>query len=113
MLSKIEELRSGGFTDTEIALMLQVPLSEVTKCIAVVEEPENVLINLKSKIHSTAMKAVGQIEKDLGGRPDAQELSKLTDSLSKLHTSFFKEDKNTTVNIMNNSLNMFKNSLKG
>lgn len=112
MTEKVEELRSGGFTDVEIAQMLQVPVSEITKAVVEVEDGDD-SVNLKSKIMKTAMKAVGQIEKDLGGRPDAQELSKLTDSLSKLHTAFFKTDTNTTVNIMNNSLNMFKNSLKG
>ena len=115
MQTKIDELRSGGFTDTEIAAMLNLPVTEVRKKkeLVGVEGDGNDLEVLKTDIYATAKKAVSQIKNDLGGRPDAQELSKLTDSLSKLYTAFFKNEANTTVNIMQNNLSMFKDSLKG
>ena len=88
-MNNIEQLREGGFSDVEISKMLDLPVSEIAEKKQELEVNDgSELDNLKSDIYATAQVAVGQIKKDIGGRPDAQELSKLTDSLSKLYPKF-------------------------
>lgn len=121
MPKSIDELKTGGYAEVEIAKMLDIPIMDVYAHLSgekpylpTVSDTEETTESedLKGNLLKAAKVAVSQIENNLRGNKDAVEVSKLTDSLAKTFTAFFKEDKGTQINIMQNNLSMFKDSLK-
>lgn len=115
-VTNIKELKAGGFDIPEIAVMLHMKPDEVRGALTELNKPSESdagnLDDLKNDIIVTAKSAVTQIKQDIG-HTDAADTAKLTDSLTKLYTAFFKEDKGTQITIQQNNLSMFKHSLKG
>lgn len=116
----IDELKEGGYNESEISNMLDIPLMVVYSHLGgekeyipkVIDESELVgTEKLKEDLVNTAQFAVTQLKNGMKNA-DAQELAKLTDSVAKLYTALFKEDKGTQITIQQNNLSMFKGSLK-
>ncbi len=121
-MKTIDELKTGGYSELEIAEMLDIEVYQVydhltndVPHIPVVvsgdmEQKEGTEA-LKDDIVNAASFAVKKLRSNMN-KADATELSKLTDSIAKLYTALFKEDKGTQITIHQNNLSMFKNSLK-
>lgn len=118
----IESLKEAGYLESEIATMLDIQLVDVYSHLAgeklyvpkpIDNSPKIASTEtLKNDIIDAAQTAVTSLKTKMKDA-DAQELAKLTDSVAKLYTSLFKEDKGTQITIHQNNLSMFKNSLKG
>ncbi len=115
----IDELKSGGYSEGEIAEMLSIPLVTVYNHLSGVEsftpevsESDSDTDDLKTELKSAATEAIRQMKSNIKNNKDAVEVSKMADSIAKTFTAFFKEEKGTTVNIMQTNLSMFKDSLK-
>ena len=116
----IDELKTGGYAEFEIAEMLSIPIMDVYSHLAgeklhvpkIQDEESSDTTKLKDNILEAASDAVSQIRTNLKGNKDAVEVAKLTDSLAKTFTAFFKEDRGTNIIIQQNNLSMFKDSLK-
>lgn len=130
MLTKqIQDLEARGTSLAEIAVELNIPLTEVLKnrdskkplfpevkveakpekpSVPIVEPAENAL---KAKVDKAALVAIEALTSAIKNS-DAQELAKISDAISKLHTTFFKADASTVVNIQTNQLSKFRSVLK-
>jgi len=84
--------------------------TKVTKAITV-KESESEEDSLKTSLKSAAVAAVQAITTSLKDA-DAGEISKLSDSIAKMHTALFKTDPGTVINIQANQLSQFRSVLK-
>ncbi len=120
----IEGLKSGGYSEMEIADMLDISVMDVYKHLSgekqhvpkVIDEVKEEKLEgqekLKADILSTAEFGIKQMREQMK-TSDAQEIAKLMDSVSKVYTALFKNDTGVQITIQQNNLSMFKHSLKG
>ena len=123
-IKTIEDLKEGGYSEMEIADMLDISVMDVYKHLSgekqhiprVIEDvKEEKLVGqekLKADILSTAEFGIKQMREQMK-HSDAQEIAKLMDSVSKVYTALFKNDTGVQITIQQNNLSMFKHSLKG
>ena len=77
-----------------------------------VEDEPSIEDTLKTLVGDTALTAVKALQTAIATADDASELSKLTDSVTKLHSAFFKSDAATVVNIQTGQLAQFRSVLR-
>jgi len=124
----IAKLLEEGMSIIDISKELSIPVQEVLIAskpqplfdeiiIPEVLEPvdiekKDITETLKDKVNTVAIEAIDQISKVLKDNQDATDLSKLSDSITKMHTTFFKTDPGTTINLHTAALNQFRGLLR-
>jgi len=123
----VHELLESGKSEVQIAEELGITLMDVYTQLAEAP-PMNVTVHktkpndktlpvdldtsLKALVEKASKTSIQKLQTMLdGGIYDADELAKITNAIAKLHTTHFKED-TTNITIQQNSLSMFRESLK-
>lgn len=120
LTDRVKKLKSEGLSLMDIADKESIPLEQVilankelmTPPVIIPEVIEPDTDSLKDQVEGAALIAIRKIKTELGSNVDATEIAKLTDSVTKLHTTFFKQDAGATFNIQMTELTQFRTLLK-
>jgi len=127
LTNTIGKLLEEGMSIMAISKELNIPVKDVLVAskpqplfeeliVPEIVEPEQEELKdideLKTKVNTVALEAINQISVVIKGNKDATELSKLSDSITKMHTTFFKTEPGTTINLHTAALEQFRGLLK-